>query len=82
MTSTEKSVLKKTMEGLKKSSIVTWKEGNINDWAEWANRMRNTINTSSLIIEGLLEADTEMNASDKPQPHSPTKIPTVKDLLG
>jgi len=63
MTKAEQVTLSALSQSMKKSAVVSWTEGNINDWSAWANDMRSRINMASAVIEELCKLPAE---DDKP----------------
>lgn len=62
MNATEKIVFSNIVKNLKESIEISWeKSGDINEWATYATKMYTATKNSINIIEGLLEAPTEMN---------------------
>ena len=54
MDATEKKVLKTVSENLKQSTKTDWRNGDVEVWADWAKKMRNTINNSTALLDSLL----------------------------
>lgn len=65
MTTQERKVLTKICNRLRRVSRVDWETGNVNDWADWAKRMRDTIRSTYDTLEGLVEGSEE-----EMQPHT------------
>ena len=61
MNSTEKKVLKKISENLKKSSTAKWKTGYYDDWVNFAKKMHRTIKDSVEILDSLSEETESKN---------------------
>jgi hypothetical protein len=54
MTKTEKIVLKKLIMRLNEVTAPRWSTGDLQDWAKWSGKMKNTILTSTAVMEGLV----------------------------
>jgi hypothetical protein len=57
MEALEKKVLKSIIKNLKSSTTVTWINGDMYKWADWAKQMRQSINEAAQLIETLIEED-------------------------
>jgi hypothetical protein len=66
MTETEKVILSKISKSLKNSAISTWTSGDLDQWADYAKEMKNTIKNSTDIIDGLLSFPPESINSKNP----------------
>jgi len=55
LSKSERSAFMNAVNALEKSAIVSWKEGDVHTWADWALRMKNTINSTTSIIRGMVE---------------------------
>lgn len=53
MTITERLVIKELVESLNKSTETSWTSGYLNDWIDWAKKMKAVIQTSTPILEKL-----------------------------
>ncbi|MDD5649123.1 MAG: hypothetical protein PHF86_01710 [Candidatus Nanoarchaeia archaeon] len=69
---TEKKILLSGIDLLKKSTLVSWSHGDIEDWADWAKRMKTTINT----FIGMAKPLTENEIPDEEK-----KSDKLKDIL-
>jgi hypothetical protein len=66
MNPTEKAILKKVIQNLDGCTRVGWSQGDINDWTDWAKKMRTTIQNNVPVLQGLTEVvDTGEHKSEK-----------------
>ena len=54
MTKTEKLVLKNLINSLNESTVTTWESGYMEEWSTWARKMRDTIKTSTSVLDALV----------------------------
>ena len=59
MTSLEKAILQNLKKSLLESTKTEWKSGYLEDWADFAGIMINTINNSVAIMDAMLNEPTE-----------------------
>jgi len=74
MNSLEKSILKNLKITLVESAKVTFKDGYLDEWVDFANKMKTTINNSVSIMDALLNEPTEKEPiSEQPESDKPDK---------
>ena len=56
MNSTEKIIIKKIINNLESSSYRNFNSGDIDDWRDYARRMKNGVDNSISMLHGLIEA--------------------------
>ena len=74
MNATEKAILKTTIENLENSAQTSWTRGELQEWVEWARRMRDTIMNNTSIINSMLGVPD--GESQKPDKKEDTTIKT------
>ena len=64
MKKVEKNVVASVVENLSISTQTSWSSGEVEVWAKWARRMRDTIQASNRTLRGLLETEDEERISN------------------
>ncbi len=62
MTPLEKNILKTIKKNLLLSTQTSWKSGNLDDWSEFAERMKNSIMESANLFDTLISDDENPGA--------------------
>ena len=66
MTKTEIATLRAIAGNLRGSARVSWTEGGLEKWAEWAKDMRNQIRSNASLIDALIEGtDLDLKSDDE-----------------
>lgn len=65
MKKVEKKVVESVVDNLSLSTNTTWTTGEVEVWAKWARRMRDTIHNSNRTLRGLLETEDEERISNE-----------------
>jgi hypothetical protein len=60
MTQLEKKILLDIIQRLESVSVVQWRTGYLDDWSEWAQRMRDTIRSVSPMMRTLTGSTDEI----------------------
>lgn len=74
MNTTEKAVLTTAVRNLENSAQTSWTRGELEEWVEWARRMRDTIMNNTSIIKSMLAVPDD--ESQKPEKSDDTTIKT------
>ena len=74
MNATEKAVLITAIGNLENSAQTSWTRGELEQWVEWARRMRDTIMNNTSIIKSMLAVPDD--ESQKPDKKEDTTIKT------
>jgi len=74
MNATEKAVLKTAIDNLEKSTVTSWSNGELDVWAPWARKMRDTIKNNTAILKSIMEVPDD--ESQKPDKKEDTTIKT------
>lgn len=59
MKNLEINIVKSVIKNLKDSTKVSWSYGDLQDWTDWAKKMRGSIKNNVSVLETLLEEKEE-----------------------
>ena len=60
MTSLEKDLLIRLRDTLSKSTEVEWEIGDLEDWSDWARKMKNNIKTACVVFDAMIKQPLEV----------------------